>query len=152
MPNLLPILADFLTTAQGAYPDLDATAGSSCVLLRWGSHTLTAWVDLEVGSMMITSDQSCENYDGGPEPLDTVAEMLAERVQAAEREYDPNDARPGTFAARVWVAYYRSEITVAEEWIARLDPEGRYSVKQSAPSSINLADFAKALDPDDTLF
>ncbi len=146
MPDLYPILADFLTTAQGAYPDLDVTAGSSCVLLKWGSHTLTAWVDImDGGGMTITSDQSCENYDGGPEPLDTVAEMLAERVRAAEREYDPNDARPGTFAARVWVTLYRQRIE-------RLDPEGRYSVQSREDRypllTVNLADF----DPDDTLF
>ena len=149
MPDLLPILADFLTTAQGAYPDLDVTAGSSCVLLRWGSHTLTAWVDLEVGGMTITHDESEQDSDGGPDPLATVAELIVEHVTEggydAERGEAPEDANPGTFAARVWVELYGQRIE-------RLDPEGRYSVKQSAPSSISLADFAKALDPDDTLF
>ena len=147
MPNLLPILADFLTTAQGAYPDLDATAGSSCVLLRWGSHTLTAWVDLEVGGMTITHNESEQESDGGPDPLATVADLIVEHINETGTTCGEGhrDAKPGTFAARVWVTLYRQRIE-------RLDPEGRYSVKQSAPSSINLADFAKALDPDDTLF
>ena len=157
MPDLLPILADFLTTAQGAYPDLDVTAGSSCVLLKWGSHTLTAWVDImDGGGMTITHDESEQESDGGPDPLATVAELIVEHVTEggydAERGEAPEDANPGTFAARVWVAWHQAVIDEAQEWIARLDPEGRYSVKQSAPSSINLADFAKALDPDDTLF
>ena len=130
MPNLLPILADFLTTAQGAYPDLDATAGSSCVLLRWGSHTLTAWVDLEVGGMTITHNESEQERDGGPDPLATVADLIVEHL--IETGYDddhgeaPKDAKPHTFAARVWVTHYQARI-------ARLDPEGRYSVKQPDP-------------------
>ena len=156
MPDLLPILADFLTTAQGAYPDLDVTAGSSCVLLRWGSHTLTAWVDLEVGSMMITHDESEQDSDGGPDPLATVAELIVEHVTEggydAERGEAPEDANPGTFAARVWVEFYGQRIARTEAKIARLDPEGRYSVQSREDRypllTVNLANF----DPDDTLF
>ena len=147
MPDLYPILADFLTTAQGAYPDLDVTAGSSCVLLKWGSHTLTAWVDImDGGGMTITHDESEQESDGGPDPLDTAAELIVEHINEAGTACGEGhrDAKPGTFAARVWVTLYRQRIE-------RLDPEGRYSA-QSAPSSISLADFAKALDPDDTLF
>ena len=151
MPDLLPILADFLATAQGAYPDLDVTAGSSCVLLRWGSHTLTAWVDLEVGSMTITHDESEQESDGGPDPLATVAELIVEHVTEGgydtERGEAPDDADPGTFAARVWVEVYRQRIARTEAKIARLDPEGRYSVKQSEPV-ITLAAFTD----DDTVF
>ena len=157
MPDLLPILADFLTNAQGVYPDLDVTEGSSCVLLKWGSHTLTAWVDImDGGGMTITHDESEQESGGGPDPLATVAELIVEHVTEggydAERGEAPEDANPGTFAARVWVELYGQRIERAKARIARLDPEGRYSVKQSAPSSISLADFAKALDPDDTLF
>ena len=156
MPDLLPILADFLTTAQGAYPDLDATAGSSCVLLRWGSHTLTAWVDLEVGGMTITHNESEQERDGGPDPLATVADLIVEHVTEggydAERGEAPEDAKPGTFAARVWVELYGQRIERAKARIARLDPEGRYSVQSREDRypllTVNLA----AFDPDDTLF
>jgi len=153
MPDLLPILADFLKTAQGAYPDLGVTAGESCVLLKWGSHTLTAWVDLDEGSMTITHDESEQESDGGPEPLATVAELIVEHVTEGgydtERGEAPDDADPGTFAARVWVEMYCQRIERAQARIARLDPEGRYSVKQSdSLSTVNLADF----NPDDTLF
>ena len=150
MPDLLPILADFLTTAQGAYPDLDVTAGSSCVLLRWGSHTLTAWVDImDGGGMTITHDESEQDSDGGPDPLATVAELIVEHVTEggydAERGEAPEDAKPGTFAARVWVTLYRQRIE-------RLDPEGRYSAQSREEchplSTVNLADF----NPDDILF
>ncbi len=154
MPDLLPILADFLTTAQGAYPDLDATEGSSCVLLTWKSHTLTAWVDVKDGcGMTITFDGEGWSRDGGADPLGTVASLIAQWIDEQGRKPDegPDNAPPGTFAARVWVAWHQAIIDEAQEWIARLDPEGRYSA-QSAPSSISLADFAKALDPDDTLF
>jgi len=147
MPDLLPILADFLKTAQGAYPDLGVTAGESCVLLKWGSHTLTAWVDLDEGSMTITHDESEQESDGGPDPLATVAELIVEHINEVGTACGEGhrDAKPGTFAARVWVTLYRQRIE-------RLDPEGRYSVQSREEchplSTVNLADF----NPDDTLF
>ena len=152
MPNLLPILAEFLTTAQGAYPDLDVLDGESCVHLRWGSHTLTAWVDLDEGSMTITHDEGSHEADGGPDPLATVAQLIVEHINehGATCGEAPEDAEPGTFAARVWVARYQAKIADAEEWIARLDPEGRYSVKEPEPLIIN--DYRRTFDPDDTLF
>ncbi len=143
MPDLLPILADFLTAAQGAYPDLDVTEGSSCVLLKWGSHTLTAWVDImDGGGMTITHDESEQESDGGPDPLATVAELIVEHINETGTACGEGhrDAKPGTFAAHVWVTLYRQRIE-------RLDPEGRCSAK-SPSSTVNLADF----DPDDTLF
>ena len=136
MPDLLPILADFLTTAQGAYPDLDVTAGASCVLLRWGSHTLTAWVDIMDGcGMTITFDGEGWSRDGGEDPLGTVASLIARWIdeQGHEPGEAPEDAKPGTFLARVWVAYNQAIIDEAQAKIARLDPEGRYSVKQPEP-------------------
>ncbi len=155
MPDLLPFLADFLATAQGAYPDLDVLSGESCVHLRWGSHALTAWVDVYNGdgTMTITHDEGGHEADGGPDPLAAVARLIVEHINEVGTACGegPDDSEPGTFAARVWVVRYQTKIADAEEWIARLDPEGRYSA-QSAPSSISLADFAKALDPDDTLF
>ena len=95
--------------------------------------------------MTITHNESEQGSDGGPDPLATVAELIVEHVTEGGTACGEGhrDAKPGTFAARVWVTLYRQRIE-------RLDPEGRYSVKQSAPSSINLANFA-ALD-DDTLF
>jgi len=147
MPNLLPILAEFLTTAQGAYPDLDVLDGESCVHLRWGSHTLTAWVDLDEGSMTITHDEGSHEADGGPDPLATVAQLIVEHLTEvgydAEHGEGHRDAEPGTFAARVWVTLYQARI-------ARLDPEGRYSVKEPEPLIIN--DYRRTFDPDDTLF
>ncbi len=147
MPNLLPILADFLTTAQGAYPDLDATAGSSCVLLRWGSHTLTVWVDMVDGEgLMIAHDQGEVEHIAGPDPLDTAAELIVEHINEAGTACGEGhrDAKPGTFAARVWVTLYRQRIK-------RLDPEGRYSA-QSREDRIPLLPILADFNPDDTLF
>ena len=160
MPDLIPILADFLATAQGAYPDLDVTEGSSCVLLRWGSHTLTAWVDVNDGTgMTITHNESEQDSDGGPDPLATVAELIVEHVTEggydAERGEAPEDANPGTFAARVWVELYGQRIERAKARIARLDPEGRYSVKESEPLPVGGGGFVRdpaIFDDDEILF
>ncbi len=151
MPDLIPILADFLTKAQDTYPDLDVSAGESCVLLNWGSHTLTAWVDLDEGCITLSHEVGGLEADGGPDPLATVANLIVEHINehGATCGEGPDDAEPGTFAARVWVARYQAQIADAEEWIARLDPERRYSVK-AEPLVIN--DYRHAIDPDDTLF
>ena len=69
--------------------------------------------------MTITHSESEQEGDGGPDPLATVADLIAEHITEggydAERGEAPEDAKPGTFAARVWVTLYQARI-------ARLDP------------------------------
>lgn len=150
MPDLIPILADFMADIKrSAYPDLAASVGESCILLTWKSHTLTAWVDVKDGTgMTITYDGEGWERDGGEDPLDTVARLIARWIdeQGCEIGEGENDALPGTFTARVWVAFYQTIIDEAQAKIAHLDPDGRYSVKQSEPL-ITLAKFT-----DDTNF
>jgi hypothetical protein len=143
MTLTLPVLADFLTAAQGAHPDLsiepgEDAPGEECIFMRWGSHTLTitAWVDTRDGSegLTITHDQNEQAPSGGVDPLATVVELIVEHIDETgidvERGEALEDAKPGTFSARIWVARNQAIIERAQARITRLDPEGRYSVKQ----------------------
>jgi hypothetical protein len=151
MPDLIPILADFMADIErAAYPDLMASVGESCIFLVWKSHTLTAWVDMKDDcGITITYDVEGWARDGGENPLDTVARLIAQWIdeQGCEIGEGENDALPGTFAARVWVAYNQAIIDEAQATIARLDPEGRYSVNQTEPLVI-----LTAFTDDDTTF
>ena len=155
---LTTILADFYTTAHGAYPDLHVTIGGSCILLEWGSHALSAWLDVMngCGDITITHDDSEQDKTGGPDPLATTVDLIVEHITETgydpDRGEDPAGATPGTFAARVWVKFYRDRVRrldprgehAAEHpvagylaHIARLDPEGTYSAKQ--PDALPIA-------------
>ena len=115
---LTTILANFYTTTKGAYPDLHVSVGGSCVLLEWGSHTLSAWLDVMngCGDLTITHDGSEQDEAGGPDPLDTVVALIAEHITEGGYDADqgeaPEDAKPGTFAERVWAKIREPHVAV----------------------------------------
>lgn len=102
------LLANFYTTAKGAYPDLHVSVGGSCVLLEWGSHALSAWIDVMngCGDLTLTHAESEQSLDGGPDPLDTAVALIAEHITEGGYDEDhgeaPEHAKPGTLAERVW--------------------------------------------------